>query len=387
MPWKEANVMDLRAEFASRALREETSFTALCREYGVSTKTGYKWKKRFLADGRAGLRDRSRRPRRSPTLVCEDVICALVALKHKHGSAGPKKILSMFQHRQPALPPPSLSSVKRILAKAGLTQRRRRRRRSASCGQLVNPVVATTPNEVWTVDFKGSWYTPSQERVTPLTVMDAYSRYVLLAQIVTDGRWQTVQQCFSQLFSDYGLPLVIRSDNGAPFACTSAPLGLSRLSAWWVSLGISLDRIDKGHPEQNGRHERMHREIAQEVEGRVDGDLVATQAALDQWRQYYNHDRPHEALGMLRPAGLYSKSPRRYDPRPVELEYPAEYWRRRATPTGCIKLANRLIRLTLAVAGWHVGLQPLATGVFKVYFGPLHLGEVCVKDEKFTAAD
>jgi putative transposase len=387
MPWKEANVMDLKTDFVTRALREETSFTALCRSYGISTKTGYKWKKRFLADGRSGLADRSRRPQRSPSLVCEDVVCGLVALKHEHDSAGPKKILTMFHERHPALPPPSLSSVKRILAKVGLTRRRRRRRRAASCGQLVNPVVASTPNEVWTVDFKGSWYTPSRERVTPLTVMDAYSRCVLLAQITADGRWSTIQQCFSRLFSDCGLPLVIRSDNGAPFACTSAPRGLSRLAAWWVSLGISLDRIDKGHPEQNGRHERMHREIAQEVEGRVDGDLVATQAALDSWRHYYNHERPHEALGMQRPAQLYGKSARRYDPRPVELEYPAEYWRRRATPSGCIKLANHLIRLSLAVAGWHVGLQPLSPGVFKVYFGPLPLGEVNADNGKFTAAD
>jgi transposase InsO family protein len=385
MPWKEANVMDLRTEFVTRALREETSFAELCRSFGISTKTGYKWKQRFLANGQAGLTDRSRRPQRSPTLSCEDVICALVALKDKHDSAGPKKILAMFQRQQPQLPQPALSTVKRILAKAGLTQRRRRRP-SASCGQLVNPVIATAPNEVWTVDFKGSWYTPYRERVLPLTVMDAYSCQVLLTQIVPDARMETIQECFKRLFSEYGLPLVIRSDNGAPFACTSAPRGLSRLAAWWVSLGISLDRIDKGHPEQNGRHERMHREIAQQVECRVRGDLVATQAALDSWRHYYNHERPHEALGMKVPAELYVKSPRRYNPQPVELEYPPEYWRRRVTRSGCIKLGGRLISISVAVSGWHVGLQPQGEGEFKVWFGRLYLGSVKVQDEKFTAA-
>jgi transposase InsO family protein len=385
MPWKEANVMDLRTEFVTRALRELMPFAELCRSYGISTKTGYKWKQRFLADGRAGLADRSRRPQRSPTQSCEDVICALVALKKLHNGAGPKKILDMFRRRQPQLPQPALSTVKRILAKAGMTKRRRRRG-PTSCGRIVNPVVATAPNEVWTVDFKGSWYTPHKERVTPLTVMDYYSCNVLLTQIVADGRMETIQECFSRLFSEYGLPLVIRSDNGAPFACTSAPLGLSRLAAWWVSLGISLDRIAKGHPEQNGRHERMHREIAQEVEHRVRGDLVATQAALDDWRHYYNHERPHEALGMKLPAELYVKSSRRFHPQPVELEYPAQYWRRRVTRSGCIKLAGRLISISVAVSGWHLGLQPLGAGVFNVWFAALHLGELNVHDEKFTPA-
>ena len=387
MPWKEAYVMDLKNEFIQRALRAEQPFAELCREYGISTKTGYKWKQRFLAEGQSGLSDRSRRPRSQHCAASEDVCCEIVRLKNDRRQWGPKKIHDVYNRASGnRLPPVSLSTVKRVLDKAGLTERRRRRRRSEDCGRIANPLVATAPNEVWTVDFKGWWYSTTNERVQPLTVRDAYSRYVLLAQAVADGRMETVQECFCRLFSEYGLPLAIRSDNGPPFACTSAPLGLSRLSAWWVALGISLDRIEKGHPEQNGGHERMHRDIALEVEGRVDGDLVAQQAALDMWREQYNNERPHEALGMRRPAELYIKSERRFDPQPAELEYPAEYLRRRVTRVGCIKIGGRLIRISVAISGWHVGLQPLKEGEFTVWFGRLYLGDINVPDEKFTAA-
>ena len=385
MPWKEANVMDLRTEFIKRAMREELPFAALCREYGISAKTGYKWKQRFLADGLPGLADLSRRPRSSPATVTEDVVCELVRLKGRHSKWGPKKIRDLYVKAQPARAVVSLSTVKRVLDKAGLVKPRRRQRKPEHCGRIANPLVATAPNQVWTVDFKGWWYSPAKQRVQPLTVRDAFSRYALLVQAVPDARMETVQECFSRLFASYGLPLAIRSDNGAPFACTSAPLGLSRLSAWWVALGISLDRIEPGHPEQNGAHERMHRDIALEVEGQVDGDLSAQQAALDIWRCEYNEVRPHEALGMRRPAELYIKSERRFDPTPVVLEYPQGYWRRQVKPNGCIKISNRWVFVSSAIVGWDVGLQPLGTQQFNVWFGPLRLGELNVQDEKFTA--
>lgn len=385
MPWKEAYVMDLRSDFVQRALRAELPFAALCREYGISTKTGYKWKERFLANGRAGLADQSRRPKTAPTLVSEDICCEVIRLKGKHEMWGPKKIHDLYLRGNHRLPTVSLSTVKRVLGKAGLTEPRRRRP-AKDCGRIANPLTATVPNEVWTVDFKGWWYSTTNERVMPLTVRDACTCFILQLQVVADGRMETVKECFVRLFTEYGLPLVIRSDNGSPFACTSAPLGLSRLSAWWVALGISLDRIEKGHPEQNGAHERMHRDIAWEIEGRVDGDLSAQQASLDSWRHEYNHERPHEALGMRRPAELYTKSERRYDPRPVELEYPADYLRRRVTRVGCIKVCNRLIRISTAVSGWHLGLQRTGPGRFNVWFGHLLLGSLQVEDESFIPA-
>jgi len=385
MPWKEANVMDLRNEFVQRALRAEQPFAGLCREYGISTKTGYKWKQRFLEEGKPGLHDHSRRPANVPVLVSEDVCCKIIALKEKRRDWGPKKIHELYNRDRRRLPLVSLSTVKRVLGKAGLTKKRRRRP-AEQCGRIANPLVATVPNEVWTVDFKGWWYSSTQERVQPLTVRDAKTCFILMIQVVADSCTETVQECFRRLFREYGLPLAIRSDNGPPFACTRAPLGLSRLSAWWVALGISLDRIEKGHPEQNGAHERMHRDLAWEVEGRVDGDLVAQQAALDTWREDYNHVRPHEGLGMQRPADLYLKSERRFDEQPVELEYPASYLRRLVSRSGWIKLYGRSIHISTAVSGWHVGLQLIRPGVFNVWFAQLRLGELDVEHEKFTPA-
>jgi transposase InsO family protein len=253
MPWKEANALNLKSDFVHRAVREEMPFAQLCREFGISTKTGYKWKERFLAEGSTGLFDLSRRPHSCASAVDENTICELVRLKKKHPRWGPDKIRALFQ-AHPRGPVPSLSTVKRVLAKSGLTEPRPKRRPSDKSGRIANHIEPTAPNQVWSVDFKGWWYSTSREKVLPLTVCDAFSRYILAAQIMADGSTESVQACFVQLFTLYGLPLVIRSDNGAPFACTRAPLGLSRLSVWWVSLGIGLDRIAPGHPEQNGRH-------------------------------------------------------------------------------------------------------------------------------------
>lgn len=385
MPWKEANVVELRTEFIKRALCDDLPFSTLCREYGISPKTGYKWKQRFLREGLPGLADMSRRPISCPTAVTEDVVCELVRLKNLHPRWGPKKIRELFIKAHPTKPSVSLSSVKRVLGKSGLVKPRRRYRKAQHCGRIANPLVPTAPNQVWTVDFKGWWYSPDRRRVMPLTVRDAFSRYVLLVQAVPDARMETVKECFCRLFTDYGLPLAIRSDNGTPFACTRAPLGLSRLSAWWVALGISLDRIAPGHPEQNGSHERMHRDIAIEVEGRVNGGLALQQAALDIWRREYNEVRPHEALGMSRPAELYFKSERRFDPTPVALEYPLGYLRRMVNPNGCIRLASRWVYVSSAVCDWDLGLQPLESGLFNVWLGQLQLGNLNQQDEKFTA--
>jgi putative transposase len=385
MPWQEVNVVDLRTEFVIRAMKQEMPFKALCTSYGISTKTGYKWKQRYHTHGRAGLADQSRRPRSHPGRVAEDVVCDLFRLKLKHKFWGPKKILDLLLDQRPLDQLPSLSTVKRLLDKAGLVEPRRRRR-AAHCGQLTNRIEASGPNQVWTVDFKGWWLSSDRRRVEPLTVRDEYSRYLLCAQLLPDSRSDTVRECFARLFATYGLPQVIKSDNGTPFACRSAPLGLSRLAAWFVSLGISLNRIEPGRPQQNGGHERMHRDIARELERTVRGDWPAQQAALEAWRREFNELRPHEALGMRPPANVYQRSLRCFDPQPVELVYPGGYLRRKVKANGYIKLSGRWIRLTTAISGWHVGLQLLDCDHFRTWFGTLLLGEICLPDESFTVA-
>jgi putative transposase len=380
MPWKETDVMSLRTEFALRALEGKLPFVVLCHEYGISPKTGYKWKERFLAEGIGGLSDRCRRPHSSPGQIGEDQACQLFRLKLAHMRWGPKKIRELYARQGQDL---SLSSVKRILDKAGLVEHRRRRR-SKDCGRIENRIVATEPNHLWTVDFKGWWYSVDKARIEPLTVRDSYSRYILCADIVPDSKSDTVKERFARLFDTYGLPEAIRSDNGSPFACTRAPLGLSRLSAWWVALGITLDRNTPGHPQDNGAHERMHRDMACEVEGCVNGDTSAHQAALETWRHQFNHQRPHEAIQMRVPADLYVKSQRKFEADSFDLSYPQDYLRRKVSPNGVVNIMFTPIYLSASLAGWDVGLKATADSGYTVWFGPLCLGRINIETESFT---
>jgi transposase InsO family protein len=384
MPWKETGVMDLRMEFALRSLSGQGSFEELCGEYGISRKTGYKWKARFQAEGLAGLGDQSRRPRRSPSQSSEELVCELVRLKLAHRSWGPRKIREVYRRLHGQAELPSESTCKRILEKAGLVTRRRRRAQGSS-GRLSQRVSAERANQVWTVDFKGWWRTGDRGRFEPLTVRDAYSRYILSARALSRGGSQAVRAEFERLFASQGLPEIIRSDNGSPFACTRAPLGLSRLSAWWLTLGIDLDRIPPARPDQNGAHERMHRDLAVEVEGSSATDVVAQQAALDVWRETYNHERPHEAIGMRVPAQLYVPSPRKYDGQGVEVEYPLGYLRRRVSSGGMIRLHGANVQISLALCGQEVGLEPQAER-YALWFCRLRLGEVDGALEKFYPA-
>jgi transposase InsO family protein len=382
MPWQEWDVMSLRLEFVLRSLNERTPFVELCREYGVSPKTGYKWKERFLQQGTWGLGDQSRRPLRSPDALSEDVVCRIVRLKEAHRAWGPRKIREVYTRLHKGQDLPSESSFKRVLDKAGLVEKRRTRR-SGDAGRIQNRVVAEAPNDVWTVDFKGWWYTPNRERCEPFTVRDSRSRYLLASAILPDARTETVRQACERLFERYGLPRTIRSDNGRPFATNSAPMGLSRLSAWWLALGIDLDRIDPGCPYQNGAHERMHRDMATELEQRIDGDLAHHQAALDTWRHAFNHERPHEALGMRCPGEVYEPSSRHYEGTPDRLDYPEGFIERNVNGAGQIKLHGAVITVSQALREWNVGLKPQEENEYALYFANLCLGRIDLKTESF----
>src|SRR5277367_457301 len=311
MPWEEMEKMDQRMEFLMKAFETE-NFRALCQEYGISPKTGYKWRQRLLRRGVEGLAEESRRPRRHADQLGEAVVCEVVRLKQAHRHWGPRKIAALYQRGHGA--GPSESSVKRILGRAGLTEPRRRRR-AEQVGRLAQGRRAQAPNDIWTVDFKGWWKDAAGLRVEPLTVRDEKSRMLLEMRILGDSRTQSVRSCFEELFARYGLPAVIRSDNGAPFA-SQGLWGLSRLSVWWLALGIDLERNRPGCPQDNGAHERMHRDIRCELQaGRIGRD----QAAFDLWRQEYNEARPHEALGLKTPAEVYQKSTRLYQGAPEDL--------------------------------------------------------------------
>lgn len=384
MPFKETTKMDQRTAFALRAIQSDVNMTQLCIEYGISKPTGYKWKERFLGSGHAGLHDASKAPKHSPTQLSEDQSCDLIRIKLAHRSWGPNKIRAIYarSHEGDA---PSLSSVKRVLKKAGLTQIRRRRSRS-SAGRIHSSKVAQRCNEVWTIDFKGWWRCRDHQRCEPLTVRDEKSCHVLAARALESTRTEDVKACFTQLFEAYGLPDAIRSDNGSPFACTQSLWGLTKLSAWFMSLGITLERGRPGHPQDNGAHERMHKDIAEEVEAHAQGNLREQQAALDLWREEFNTVRPHEKIGMKTPSEVYEKSPRAFKKEPVELMYP-QMLTRKVNQIGKISIGAKTYWLTTALAGWHVGINPLKNGRKAVYFAGLLLGEIEEKTESFHRAD
>lgn len=381
MPWKGVDVENLRYEFVLRSLQNRIPFRSLCREYGIEAKTGYKWQRRFLEEGRAGLEDRSRRPQRHAQQLTEDEICQIVRLKEAHESWGARKLREVYGRQSPNRRLPSESSFKRVLEKSGKVKKRKRRR-SQDSGRLQNRASSQEPNDIWTVDLKGWWRTADGQRCEPLTVRDDFSCYLLCAAVPENGGTQAVRREFERIFDRHGLPRIIRSDNGSPFAATRAPFGLSRLSAWWLALGIDLDRIDPGCPSQNGRHERMHRDLAVEVEGRCEGNLRQQVAALQTWRRIFNEERPHEALGMRCPAEVYCNSKRSYAGTPDQLEYPLGYRQRKVDINGSIKLEGIRIHISQALVGWNVGLKPLKSTSL-IYFGQLCMGEIDLQTESF----
>lgn len=384
MPWKEVDLVNIRKEFVLESYKNQGSFSELCRRYDVSTKTGYKWVERFEERGLAGLLDRSRRPRNNPNRLSEDEVCELVRLKQAHDSWGPYKIRQLYEESHGTSP--SSSSVKRVLDKAGYVKHRKRRPKRSN-ERIVNQITPDKPNQLWTVDFKGWWFTPCRQRCEPLTVRDEYSRYVLAVRAMDSTRTDLVRKEFEVVFKEYGLPGIIRSDNGSPFAASGSPLGLSRLSAWWVSLGIGLDRIEPGHPQQNGGHERMHRDIKWELQHQPKDTLIQQQKAFDTWRYEFNNIRPHEAWNQKPPARFYVKSETKYEGSPDLIVYPDEFITRKVARNGTIKINQKVIPITTALVGYDVGLKYLTQNDMEVHFDYLKIGNIDLSARAFKHAD
>lgn len=379
MPWKKVEPVNQRKEFVLRAI-ETSNFRELCQEYGISPKTGYKWRERFLEYGLAGMNELSRRPQSHADELKELVVCDIVRLRQLHPTWGARKLRKVYERNHAELP--SESSFKRVIERAGLVEPRRLRSRQES-GRLFTGRRAQAPNEVWTVDFKGWWRVANGSRCEPLTVRDELSRYVLELRAVADARAATVRTCFERLFQENGIPDAMRSDNGPPFASTCSVLGLSKLSAWWVALGIDLERGRKGCPQDNGGHERLHLDIQRELRGSNESDQ---QAGFDEWRRTFNHERPHEALGMRCPADVYEKSPRRYQGGPEDLTYDMPETRR-VNKVGEIGWRHQRVFISTALAGWSVGLQPAKADLWEVWFGRLLLGHLDERGAAFRRID
>jgi len=363
--------MSQKIEFVERAAKGEP-IAALCREFGVSRTTGHKWAKRYAERGYEGLEDESKRPKSAPLATAEDIVVAVIEQRRAHPSWGAEK-LAIVLRRRFGEKTPSPRTVARILRRAQLVKKRRARR-PLSIIERAPQRLAGAPNEVWTVDFKGWWRARNRERCEPLTVRDAFSRLVL-AIVLCSTKTTDVRAVFERLFRKFGVPQAIQCDNGIPFVAVRARAGLSALSAWWVSLGISLVRSRPSCPQDNGAHERMHRDLSTEVQDAPAETPALQQRLLDKWKQEFNHVRPHQALGGKTPAEVYSVTPRAQPP-----AIPAVYTRgqsvHRVHANGCLCVRKEWYFLSLSLSGFNVSLERVDALNARVWFYGLDLGTV-----------
>ena len=370
MSWKETCVEEQRLLFIAQWLQHEASMSVLCREFGISRKTGYQLVDRYTQAGVSGLRDRSRAPLAHPNAVSPEMEQRILQARATYSTWGAAKLRSHLLLREPETPWPAASTVGDVLQRHGLTVPRRPRPRTPPSPLAVPPLAhATAPNSLWTIDFKGWFRTGDGQICYPLTVCDAYSRYLLRLQALRQTGIGTVRPLLEATFREYGLPWAIRSDNGPPFASTGLG-GLTKLSVWWLKLGIRHERIAPGRPDQNGRHERMHRTLGEEVEAQA--NQRRQQHSYGDFRGYWNDERPHQGLdqgqGQQTPGSLYVPSPRLYPRRLPEVCYPASMLVRRVRSNGEIRWQCGLSFVSEALIGEWVGLQESDSGQWSLYF-------------------
>ena len=373
MPWKNTSIIGQRWQLIEALLRSERSVSCWCQVFGISRKTAYKWLRRFTEGGRRDLGDRCRRPHRVPLRMRRKWIERIARTRQRHRHWGAKKIQASLLRQYGQAP--ATATIARWLKRLGLTTPRRRRSRKA-CWVKVPPLTrATAPNQVWTADFKGWFRSRNGQRVEPLTVRDLFSRYVLTIRLLPDQRWQPAKAVFLQLFKHYGLPRIIRTDNGGPFASTG-PAGLSRLSAWWITLGIGVEFIRPGHPQENGSHEQMHRVLKAETTCPPARTRQGQQHRTSGWVKIYNRLRPHEALEQKVPASRYRKSSKRLPSQQQHFTYPARWPQRNVRSNGQIRWRGRKRFIGEAFVRQRIGLKPFKRNVQAVYFGPLLIGHL-----------
>ena len=369
MPWRNRSVMDEKVRFVADCLAGDVPMSVLCDRYGISRQTGYLWIGRYLAEGSSGLEERSRAPLRHGRAMPEELARRLMAARRRKPYWGPRKLLAILADEDPHCPWPSPSAVSDLFRREGLSEPRRRRRRRLACEQPFGSIVK--PNDCWCIDFKGWFRTGDGTRCDPLTVTDAHSRYLLDLKIM-EPRGEAVAACMDRLFSEHGLPRAIRSDNGAPFASIGAG-GLTRLSAGWAKLGIRLERIEPGKPQQNGRHERMHGTLKAEACCPPEATARDQQRRFDAFRHEYNHERPHEALGQRQPVRIYRRSPRSLPDRVEGPIYAEDEQLRRVRGSGEIKWKGSLLFVSEALIGEMVALHEREDGHWVARFADIPL--------------
>jgi len=363
--------MEERLRFVHDAFSDRFTMSELCARYGVSRRIGYKWLERFEAEGRPGLKDRSRAPHHCPHRVAPTIANLLVAARRAHPHWGARKLLIILASRHQEIPTwPAPSTVADLLARRGLVQHRRHRRHPVHPG--VVPAAAAAPNDLWTADFKGEFRTGDGRYCYPLTIADHHARFLLSCRGLLSTKTVTARPVFERTFREYGLPRAIRTDNGVPFA-TQALHGLSFLNVWWMRLGIVHQRIHPGCPQENGAHERMHRTLKRQAIKPVRQTCPAQQRNFDAFRREYNTERPHEHLGQATPASCYHPSPRPLPDRLPPLEYPGHFLVKKITTGGTFRFRHRLLYLANAMVDQHIGLEETEDGVWSIWFNTVLL--------------
>ena len=377
MAWKEDNVAEKRLEFIKMAFDERYSFTELCDRFGIARSNGYKWIDRYLMAGLEGLLDKRRGPRRSPLKTPEEIEAILLQERDRHPHWGAGKLLAVLARDMPDIKAwPARSTVHNILNRHGRVQSTRRRRKHEHPGKPF--VHADQPNCLWAADFKGQFRLGDARICYPLTITDHHSRHLHACKALTSTKMRPARAVFLYVFREFGLPEAILTDNGPPFASTGIG-GLTELSIWWLRLGIQHLRTQPSHPEQNGRHERMHRTLKYEATIPPKHSLRAQQAAFDHFRQEYNTLRPHDALDQATPASCYVPSPRPYPERLPPVDYPGSFVTRLVSSNGSIRWFSAPIFISKGLAGQHVGLEEVDDGIWAVYFAKAALGRLDVR--------
>jgi putative transposase len=369
MPWRECSKMDERMRFVARVLEGE-KMAVLCREFDISRNTGYKLFNRYKNCGIEGLTDRSRRPYRHANRLPFQIENLIVQIKHEHCTWGAHKIRDKIKLLHSTMHLPAISTVHAVLDRHGLVSNGRKRRYKAQGTGLSN---ATRPNDLWCADYKGEFMLADKRYCYPLTITDFSSRYLLCCDALATTKEKYAFTVFERAFKDFGLPLAIRTDNGVPFASRSAFFGLSKLSVWWLRLGIGIERIKPGNPQQNGRHERMHLTLKKEATKPPAKNFLQQQGKFDRFIEYYNTERPHQALNGRCPAQLYKPSTRPYRGL-SELEYPLHDRTITVTQCGRICMGRRKINLSGVFAGQNVGVKEIEEKIWLVSFMNYDLG-------------
>lgn len=378
MPWKERSPAMERIGFIRDAGSQLYRMSELAEQYGISRKTAYKWLGRWLEEGEEGLlEERSHEAHEVANRTSPEMEALIVELRRRHPTWGPKKLLAVLGERGEIERLPSRSTVAEILKRRGVSERRPRRRREGHPGRP--DLIPSAVNDVWGADFKGQFRTRDGRYCYPFTVTDLYSRYLLCCDGYLSTDHESVKGSLERIFREHGMPAAVRTDNGSPFASTGIAR-LTRLGVWLLKLGIRRELIQPGRPGQNGRHERMHRTLKHEATMPPAANLTSQQRTFEAFRREFNHDRPHEALGMKRPAEIHRPSPRPFPERLSEPEYPAHFEVRRVSRNGAIRWRSRWLNVGHALIEQTVGLECVGDGIWDLHFASLRVGRFDERD-------